>query len=160
SRGRRPHRRHLGARRLGGCARASRHRAARDRGRRRGARLRGRGARPDPGEVLMSASTDTFTGERLPGGGDTGFGVDMERHLAAYRWAAELAPGRSVLDAGCGEGYGASMLAERAERVLGADRDEAIAIASARYRHPRLAFRAIDLMTLPSLGERFDVVVS
>jgi SAM-dependent methyltransferase len=108
----------------------------------------------------MTTSTDTFTGERLPGGGDAEFGVDMERHLAAYRWAAELAPGRSVLDAGCGEGYGASMLAEKAARVLAADRNEAIAIASSRYRHPRLAFRAIDLMELGSLGERFDLVLS
>lgn len=109
---------------------------------------------------MTTTSTDTFTGERLPGGGDAEFGVDMERHLAAYRWAAEQAAGRSVLDAGCGEGYGASMLAERAARVLGADRQEAISIASARYRHPRLAFRAIDLMQLPSLNERFDLVVS
>jgi SAM-dependent methyltransferase len=105
-------------------------------------------------------SDDTFTGERLPGAGDAEFGVDMERHLAAYRWAAARAVGRSVLDAGCGEGYGARLLAARAARVLGADREEAIAIASSRYREPRLAFRAIDLMTLPALGERFDLVVS
>jgi SAM-dependent methyltransferase len=109
---------------------------------------------------MTTTPTDTFTGERLPGGGDAEFGIDMERHLAAYRFAVEQAAGRSVLDAGCGEGYGASMLAQKAERVLGADRAEAIAIASARYRHPRLAFRAIDLMELPALGERFDLVVS
>jgi SAM-dependent methyltransferase len=105
-------------------------------------------------------SDDTFTGERLPGAGDVEFGVDMERHLAAYRWAATQAAGRSVLDAGCGEGYGARLLAAHAARVLGADREEAIAIAQARYREPRLAFRAIDLMALPTLGERFDLVVS
>jgi len=103
---------------------------------------------------------DTFTGERLPGGGDAEFGVDMERHLAAYRWAAEQATGRAVLDAGCGEGYGASMLASVATRVLGADVQEAISIASSRYTKPNLSFRAMDLMTLPSLKERFDLVVS
>jgi 2-polyprenyl-3-methyl-5-hydroxy-6-metoxy-1,4-benzoquinol methylase len=109
----------------------------------------------------MSGSTaDTFTGERLPGSGDAEFGIDMERHLAAYRYAAEMIAGRSVLDAGCGEGYGASLLAALATRVLAVDRAEAITIASARHREARLAFRSLDLMQLPSLGERFDVVVS
>jgi SAM-dependent methyltransferase len=108
----------------------------------------------------VSGPVDTFTGERLPGGGDVEFGVDMERHLAAYRFAAGMAAGKRVLDAGCGEGYGASLLAAHAERVLAVDRDEAVAIASSRYRDPRLAFRALDLMALPTLGERFDLVVS
>jgi len=103
---------------------------------------------------------DTFTGERLPGGGDAEFGVDMERHLAAYRFAAAQASGHSVLDAGCGEGYGASLLAGHATRVVAVDRDEAIAIASSRYTSPSLTFRALDLMALPSLGQRFDLVVS
>jgi SAM-dependent methyltransferase len=108
----------------------------------------------------VSAPGDGFTGERLPGGGDVEFGVDMERHLAAYRFAADLAAGKRVLDAGCGEGYGASMLAGHAAAVVGVDRAEAIAIASARYPGPRLAFRTLDLMALPSLGERFELVVS
>jgi SAM-dependent methyltransferase len=108
---------------------------------------------------VSAGGTDTFTGERLPGG-DVEFGVDMERHLAAYRYAAARAAGRTVLDAGCGEGYGAAFLARHATRVLGVDRDEAIAIASARHRDPRLAFRGLDLMQLPSLGERFELVVS
>jgi 2-polyprenyl-3-methyl-5-hydroxy-6-metoxy-1,4-benzoquinol methylase len=109
---------------------------------------------------VSSTPTDTFTGERLPGGGDAEFGIDMERHVAAYRYAAERAAGRSVLDAGCGEGYGSAFLARHAARVVGVDRDEAIAIASARYRDPRLVFRALDLMQLPSLAERFDLVAS
>jgi SAM-dependent methyltransferase len=100
-----------------------------------------------------------FTGERLPGGGDPEFGVDLERHLAAYRWAAARVEGRTVLDAGCGEGYGAAHLAATARHVLGVDRAEAIAIAAARHAGPRLAFRAADLERL-ELDERFDLVVS
>jgi SAM-dependent methyltransferase len=103
-------------------------------------------------------SAGEFTGERLPGA-DGDFGVDLERHLAAYRWAAERAAGRRVLDAGCGEGYGAALLAEVAAHVTAVDRDEAIAIAR-RRRHERLDFRAIDVMRLADLGERFDLVVS
>ena len=101
-----------------------------------------------------------FTGERLPGDGDATFQIDMERHLAAYRYAATRAAGRTVLDAGCGEGYGAALLARTARRVVGVDREEAVAVARARYREPALEFRALDLMQLPALGERFDLVVS
>lgn len=104
-------------------------------------------------------STETFTGERLPGAsGD--FAVDMERHLAAYRFAAARAAGRTVLDAGCGEGYGAAMLAETARHVTGVDRAEAVAVARSRHVHPRLAYREQDLERLESLGERFELVVS
>jgi 2-polyprenyl-3-methyl-5-hydroxy-6-metoxy-1,4-benzoquinol methylase len=100
-----------------------------------------------------------FTGERLPaGGGD--FAVDRERHLAAYRFAAARAAGRRVLDAGCGEGYGASLLAAVAERVVGVDRAEAVTLASGRYRHPRLEFRTADLERLGDLAEQFDLVLS
>jgi len=103
-------------------------------------------------------SAPGFTGERLPGAaGD--FAVDLERHLAAYRFARERARGRTVLDAGCGEGYGAALLAETADRVVGVDRDEAIRVAAARHPGSRLQFRAADLERL-TLGERFDLVVS
>src|SRR5439155_1042792 len=100
-----------------------------------------------------------FTGERLSEV-DGEFGVDLERHLAAYRFARARAAGRTVLDAGCGEGYGAALLAEVAVRVVGADRMEAIALARARHRDPRLELRAIDLERLDGLDGRFDLVVS
>jgi 2-polyprenyl-3-methyl-5-hydroxy-6-metoxy-1,4-benzoquinol methylase len=100
-----------------------------------------------------------LTGERLPGeAGD--FAVDLERHLAAYHFASSRAAGRTVLDAGCGEGYGAARLADVAARVLGVDRPEAVRIAAGRHRAPRLEFRAQDLEQLDTLGERFDLVLS
>jgi hypothetical protein len=99
------------------------------------------------------------TGERLPGaGGD--FGVDLERHLAAYRHAATRAAGLRVLDAGCGEGYGTALLAEVAAEVVGVDRAEATTVAARRHARPNLAFREIDLAALDALGARFDLVVS
>jgi len=101
----------------------------------------------------------TFTGERLPGIGYD-FAVDLERHLAPYRWAHARAVERTVLDAGCGEGYGAAMLAEVAARVVGIDRPEAVAVAAARYPQPRLEYRAQDLARLDDMVERFDLVLS
>src|SRR4051794_26999689 len=47
--------------------------------------------------------------------------VEVE-HLARYAWATALASGLRVLDAGCGLGYGAAMLAEAgAESVAAVD---------------------------------------
>lgn len=101
-----------------------------------------------------------YTGERLPGGSKSDFGVDLERHLAAYRWAAHKVAGKRVLDVGCGEGYGAALLAETAASVTGIDRPEPIAAAAARYPRPNLTFRTFDIEHLDALGEQFDVVLS
>jgi len=104
-------------------------------------------------------STAVFTGERLPAV-EPEFAVDRERHLAAYRFASTQAAGRTVLDVGCGEGYGAALLAETARRVLAVDRPEAIRAAAVHYRRPALEFRALDVLRLGTLDERFEVVVS
>jgi SAM-dependent methyltransferase len=101
-----------------------------------------------------------FTGERLPGDGDPLFAADIERHLAAYRWAARRAAGRSVLDAGCGEGYGARLLADGAASVVGIDRPAAVATARRRHARPNLTFEEVDLGELATLGRRFEMVVS
>ena len=98
-------------------------------------------------------------GERLPGR-DGDFAVDLERHLVAYRYARARAAGRSVLDAGCGEGYGAALLAQVAGRVVGADRPEAATVAALRHQGQRIEFRGLDLGDLDVLGEEFDLVVS
>ena len=100
-----------------------------------------------------------FTGERLPAV-EPEFAVDRERHLAAYRFASTYAAGRTVLDVGCGEGYGAALLAEVARRVLAVDRPEAIRVASEHYRRPALEFRVFDVARLATLEEGFELVVS
>src|SRR5579864_4749519 len=78
-----------------------------------------------------------FTGERLvPDQVD----VDLfNEHLARYAFAARLAHGKRVLDAGCGTGYGSAELAHTALAVTGADiAAEAIAFAREHYRLPNL----------------------
>jgi 2-polyprenyl-3-methyl-5-hydroxy-6-metoxy-1,4-benzoquinol methylase len=100
-----------------------------------------------------------FTGERLPGV-DEEFAVDMARHVAAYRWAVEQAAGKTVLDVGCGEGYGTAMLAEVAAEAVGIDRAEAVVAASARYRKANLAYRSTDFAALDTIEDKFDLVVS
>lgn len=96
------------------------------------------------------------TGER-PGWGE-GYDYDESRHLVAYRWAAGLAAGRRVLDAGCGEGFGTVLLADAGGDVVGLDRAaDAVAAAGRRRARPGLAFRLGDLTAETG---RYDLVVN
>ena len=100
-----------------------------------------------------------FTGERvIPGRVD----VDLlNEHLARYAFAARLARGKRVLDAGCGAGYGSAELAQSALSVVGVDRAaEAIDFARAAYQFPNLAFERASCAALPHRAETFDLVVA
>lgn len=81
-------------------------------------------------------------------------------HIARYRWAAQLADGRDVLDAACGVGYGAHLLhAAGARSVTGIDAF-AGAIVEARERgREGVRFEIGDLRELPFDEDRFDLVV-
>jgi len=104
------------------------------------------------------ASGGIFTGERLVAD-DPLFIADFSRHLIAYQFAQERVREQVVLDAGCGDGYGAELLAQTARRVLGVDRSaESIAVAARRYRRANLQYRVCELTALNALGERFDAV--
>jgi len=74
------------------------------------------------------------TGERLVPGAHPDHIVEAE-HIARYELAATIAPGRAALDAGCGAGYGAAILARAgAASVAGVDVDpDALAFARDRY---------------------------
>jgi SAM-dependent methyltransferase len=100
-----------------------------------------------------------FTGERvIPGQVD----VDLlNEHLARYTFAARLARGKRVLDAGCGAGYGAAELAQAADSVVGIDcAGEAIDFARTNYRLPNLQFEQASCIDLPYPDGSFDLVVA
>ena len=65
----------------------------------------------------------TLTGERtLPGVWHENYW--FRRHEAGYRWVVSLGVGGTVVEAGVGEGYGATALHDAgADRVLGIDLD-------------------------------------
>lgn len=81
-------------------------------------------------------------------------------HLARYRFAAEAAEGRTVLDAGCGWAYGANILAAAgARRVIGVDISETV-VEAARHRvDPNVTLEVADLTNLPFEADSFDMVV-
>ncbi len=100
----------------------------------------------------------TLTGERtLPG--ITVENYWFRRHEAAYDVVAPWCRGAVVLEAGCGEGYGADRVAGTAHRVIGLDYDEAAAAHVART-YPRVDAVRANLARLPVRPEAIDVVVS
>jgi len=100
-----------------------------------------------------------FTGERvIPDQVD----VDLlNEHMGRYMFAARLASGKRVLDAGCGAGYGSAEMARTALRVVGIDRAaEAIAFAREHYQAPNLEFQKASCGSLPFPNASFDLVAA
>ena len=100
-----------------------------------------------------------FTGERVvPGQVEPDL---WNEHLARYAFAARLARGKRVLDAGCGAGYGSAELAALADSVVGVDvAPEAIAFATAHYQLPNLRFEQASCTALPNPDGSFDLVAA
>jgi cyclopropane fatty-acyl-phospholipid synthase-like methyltransferase len=100
-----------------------------------------------------------FTGERIiPGRVDPDL---LNEHFARYVFAARLARGKRVLDAGCGAGYGSAELAKSANFVTGFDvSGEAIQFAREQYRLPNLAFERASCAALPYADGAFDLVIA
>jgi SAM-dependent methyltransferase len=99
-----------------------------------------------------------LTGERtVPGLAEENYW--FRRHEVAYLRLAERCVGRDVLEAGCGEGYGADLIAGVARSVIGLDYDETT-VAHVRARYPRVDMRHGNLAALPLADASVDVVVN
>src|SRR5258705_11438377 len=81
---------------------------------------------------------------------------DMSTHAQRYRFACQFVKGKRVLDAGCGVGYGARMLAlAGASEVVAVDvSDEVLAEARTRFSHVRVRFICDDCETLAKVEPR------
>lgn len=99
-----------------------------------------------------------LTGERtVPGLAEENYW--FRRHEVVYQRLAQRCAGRDVLEAGCGEGYGADLLADVATQVIGLDYDEQT-VAHVRARYPRIDMRHGNLAELPLPAGEVDVVVN
>ena len=99
-----------------------------------------------------------LTGERtVPGIAEENYW--FRRHEAAYLALASHCRDAVVLEAGCGEGYGADLLARDARLVLGLDYD---ALTAAHVARAYPAVRAVrgNLATLPLRESTVDVVAN
>jgi SAM-dependent methyltransferase len=119
--------------------------------------LRSPGDTP-PATSPAAAAVLTLTGERtIPD-------LDIEnywfrRHEVVYQQLAPRCVGRDVLEAGCGEGYGADLIAGVARRVVAVDYDDT-AVAHVRARYPRVEVTQANLAELPLPDASVDVVVN
>ena len=99
-----------------------------------------------------------LTGERtVPGLAEENYW--FRRHEVAYLRCADICAGQEVLEAGCGEGYGADLIASVARRVIAVDYDAAT-VAHVRSRYPRVDVLAANLAAVPMPDASVDVVVN
>jgi ubiquinone/menaquinone biosynthesis C-methylase UbiE len=100
-----------------------------------------------------------FTGERvIPGLVDTNL---LNEHLARYRFAAcFVREGDTLLDAGCGSGYGAAELASHASVVAIDVAAEAIRHARENFPQPGIRFLQATCESLPFADASFDLVTA
>ncbi|GAA1336519.1 class I SAM-dependent methyltransferase [Saccharothrix algeriensis] len=106
----------------------------------------------------MTVEPLPLTGERTV----PGIAVEnywFRRHEAAYLDLVHHCAGAVVLEAGCGEGYGAALIARSAARVVALDYDEATAAHAARA-YPGLAVLRGNLAALPLRAASVDVVAN
>ncbi|HEV2891001.1 MAG TPA: class I SAM-dependent methyltransferase [Frankiaceae bacterium] len=100
----------------------------------------------------------TLTGERtLPGIADENYW--FRRHEVAYAWLLPWCTGARVLDAGCGEGYGAAALRRVAAGVVAFDYDAAV-VAHVAGTYPAIATVRGDLQRMPFADAAFEVAVN
>lgn len=86
--------------------------------------------------------------------------VVRQRQLAAYYKAQDYIRGKSVMEIGCGEGFGTEVLAEEAEEILAIDYSQK-AVNAARNRLPssEVNFRIEKAPPVKAPDGRFDAVV-
>ncbi|MDE0326238.1 MAG: class I SAM-dependent methyltransferase [Candidatus Poribacteria bacterium] len=82
------------------------------------------------------------------------------QYRAVYEYAAQFTQGQRVLDLGCGEGYGAHLLAQHAKQVVAVDKDKkTIQQAKQKYDLPNLDFYIQDVSQLHKyFPYAFDVI--
>jgi ubiquinone/menaquinone biosynthesis C-methylase UbiE len=105
------------------------------------------------------AGTKAGISERFVPDQDRGRLIEVE-HVARYRWAAQAAAGRTVLDAGCGTAYGSALLADAgAAEVVGVDIAESVLEAMTPRMPDAVSLETGDLRRLSYPDDRFDLIV-
>lgn len=118
----------------------------------------GRGTTRGEGPAAGPEGALPLTGERtIPGLAEENYW--FRRHEVVYQRLRDRCAGRDVLEAGCGEGYGAALIADIARQVIALDYDEAT-VAHVAARYPGIDIRHGNLAELPLADGSIDVVVN
>lgn len=99
-----------------------------------------------------------LTGERtVPGIAEENYW--FRRHEIVYARLQQRCAGRTILEAGAGEGYGANMIATVAAAVVGLDYDSQAA-THVRAKYPQVRMLRGNLAALPIADTSVDIVVN
>lgn len=84
------------------------------------------------------------------------------RHLFAYEFAKDLVPKDGyILEVGCGEGYGVSLLSQKVRKIVGLDVDKkTVSCALSKYETRNASFQLYAGKDIPYEDATFDGVVS
>jgi SAM-dependent methyltransferase len=83
------------------------------------------------------------------------------KHLKAYQFMSGDIEEASVLDAGCGDGYGSAYLARFAKSVIGVDYDKkTVSLALEKYKAGNLRYMHRDVTEFDFKDNEFDFVCS
>jgi len=83
------------------------------------------------------------------------------QYLKAYSFIKDDVDDKSVLDVGCGDGYGCAFLAEKAKFVQGVDYEpEVVLSAQKKYKANNLRYSAMNALKLEFKDQEFDIVCS
>lgn len=116
------------------------------------------GPREAPPPPIGEPATDALFPERFVP--EEMHGLIEAEHLARYRWASACVDGCSVLDAGCGVGYGSLLLkAAGARHVTGVDIAQDAVDAASANAVAGVEFRRGDIAELPLKDASCDVAV-
>jgi SAM-dependent methyltransferase len=100
------------------------------------------------------------TGERLIVEGHDQ-NLTYGEHLARYVSVLDITKNKVVLDVACGTGYGSSLIAKTAKKVIGVDNSpQAIKYSKKNYNASNIEFVVGDATQLPLQDQSVDVVVS
>ena len=113
--------------------------------------------RIDTAHVAADGQQEFSSVTELPGHGATREQFSMMQ--TRYRFAAELAKGKDLLELACGPGVGLGYLGQKARRVVGGDLDRKLVQAAAQHYGARLEVQQIDAQQLPFADESFDVIL-
>lgn len=97
--------------------------------------------------------------ERLDILNDNALEFVKKDHLLRYNYARSFVEDKTVLDIGCGYGYGAYVLSKKAKYVLGIDISEnAIEYARKNYFRENIEFSVLSALECNKLNKTFDII--
>jgi len=100
------------------------------------------------------------TGERILPTQKDEVSIVFSRHKFAYEYVQQFVENKTVIDVGCGTGYGCKIFAEKATIVYGIDHDkEAISYCKQKYPAPNITYIEMDINSTV-LDRQFDIATA